>query len=87
MSIATEKWTDTNRFNQTGYSAGTLFPLKENYKDQKLFEEDLGKAQMREEAHIEFVQEQRDEWLEELRMDADKCDCDYDCDEDDDCDE
>lgn len=62
MSISTAAWTDNNRFNQTGYSASTLFPREEDYVNKMLYMEDLDKAEQR-----ELV---RDEWLEELRMDA-----------------
>lgn len=72
-----ENWSDTNRFNQSGYSAITIFPQKENYTNEDLYNEDLAKANEREEAHQEFLYDLR----EEHRME-DRC-CDYeDCDED-----
>ena len=62
MSIATNPWNDNNRFNQTGYSASTLFPKEEDYTNKIAYLDDLDKAEAREESH--------NEWLEELRQEA-----------------
>ena len=55
------------RFNQTGYSAPTIFPEASNYKDLSLYVEDLAKAEARQESHLEWVWEEREEarieWL------------------------
>ncbi len=65
MSIATNPWSDTNRFNQTGYSASTLFPKPENYKSIEAYEEDYLKAEKREQDHQEFLEELREEYRQE----------------------
>jgi len=65
MGIASKPWNDNNRFNQTGYSASTLFPIRENYKNKKLYLEDLEKARYREENHQEFLDDLREEYREE----------------------
>jgi len=65
MGIATKPWNDENRFNQTGYSASTLFPEKENYTNFDLYLEDLEKAEYRENNHQEFLDELREEAREE----------------------
>ena len=54
-------WSDTNRFNQSGYSAPTIFPEASNYKDLSLYAEDLAKAEARQESHLEWVWEEREE--------------------------
>jgi hypothetical protein len=63
------QWNDHNRFNQTGYSAPTIFPKKENYSNLFVFEDDLHKAESREQSHQEWLQEERYEarleWLTE----------------------
>lgn len=63
-----EPWSDTNRFNQSGYSAPTIFPEAKNYKNIANYLEDLSKATLRQEVHLEWVweeqQEARIEWLE-----------------------
>lgn len=86
MSIATKDWSDDNRFNQTGYSAGTLMPKRENYKSEKAFEEDLKAAEWREQSHQEWLDELRHDYEEERRYNA-HCDdedcCDEDCDDED----
>ena len=61
MSRATEKWTDTNRFNQTGYSSLTLFPQIENYENKASYWEDYMKAKIRQRNHEEFMEEMRNE--------------------------
>lgn len=62
------QWSTENRFSQTGYSAPTIFPLKENYDDEEAYSIDLAKAELREESHLDWLfeqqQEQRREWLE-----------------------
>lgn len=65
MGIASKPWNDNNRFNQTGYSASTLFPIRENYKNKNLYLEDLEKARYREENHQEFLDDLREEYREE----------------------
>lgn len=52
-------WSDTNRFNQTGYSAPTVFPQYMNYNDPKLWEEDMKKAELRENSHQEWKEDER----------------------------
>lgn len=54
-----EIWSDTNRFNQSGYSASTIFPKRENYLDETLFNEDLELANLREESHQDWLEEER----------------------------
>lgn len=54
-------WSDTNRFNQSGYSAPTIFPEAHNYINKEFFIEDLSKAQARQESHLEWVLEEREE--------------------------
>jgi hypothetical protein len=83
MAIATEKWSDNNRFNQTGYSARTLFPLKENYVNMEFYEADLKAAQRREESHQEFLEELRMEAAEEQWCIDNECECD--CEKDPEC--
>jgi len=84
MGIATEKWTDTNRFDQSGYSAKTLFPNKEDYVNMEFYESDLKAAQFREESHQEFLEEMRADHAEEQWCMDHGCECD---DEEDECDE
>jgi len=62
MSIAPKEWNDTNRFNQGGYSASTIFPQETNYTNKDLFLIDYKSACGREES--------REEWLDELRQEA-----------------
>ena len=82
MSIATSPWNDDNRFNQTGYSGATLFPLEENYIDKGAYLDDLDKAEAREVNHLEFIEELK----EDARMDAmhDAMDIEAECELDDD---
>jgi len=61
MGIATLKWNDHNRFNQTGYSAPTLIPQEEDYTDTRLYLDDLMKAEAREVDHREFIEELRED--------------------------
>lgn len=56
-----QQWSDTNRFNQTGYSAPTIFPEAKNYVNKEFFAEDLAKAQARQESHLEWLWEEREE--------------------------
>ena len=64
-----EVWSDTNRFNQTGYSSPTIFPEARNYRNLFLYVEDLAKAEARQESHLDWVweeqQEARIEYLEQ----------------------
>jgi hypothetical protein len=64
-----ERWSDNNRFSQTGYSAPTIFPEASNYIDLKIYAEDLAKAEARQESHLDWVweeyQDARQEYLEE----------------------
>lgn len=62
----TEAWSDTNRFNQSGYSAPTNFPEPKNYDDLDLFMYDMGLAILREKVHREWLLEEK----EEARIDA-----------------
>lgn len=55
-------WNDANRFNQTGYSAPTVFPDPHHYQNLDLFLEDTTLAVSREKS--------RREWLLEERMEA-----------------
>ena len=61
-------WSDTNRFNQCGYSSPTVFPQAENYTDLSLYAIDLSRAEQHQESHLEWLWEQqeeaRQEWLE-----------------------
>ena len=66
MSIASKPWNDNNRFNQTGYSGSTLFPIERNYTNKRLFLDDLEKAEAREANHLEFMYELK----EDAKMDA-----------------
>lgn len=72
-------WNDIHRFNQTGYSASTQFPKKENYIDKNLYRKDMDNALVREEYHQDFLQDQRDEYHEYM---AERC---CNCYEDEDC--
>ena len=56
-----EPWSDTNRFSQTGYSAKTLFPRKENYIDIRIYLADLALATTREESHVDWLWEEYQE--------------------------
>ncbi len=64
-------WSDTNRFSQSGYSGKTIFPRKENYTNLFIFEEDLCKAEEREQNHIEWLEEERYEAELEWRIEQD----------------
>ena len=55
-------WSDYNRFNQGGVSQKTSFPEETNYSNKMLWLEDMDKAESREEARLD--------WLEEQRIDA-----------------
>jgi hypothetical protein len=63
-------WDDNNRFNQTGYSGATLFPKEENYRNKRLYLEDLEKAEAREVLHQEFIDDLRMDYEEDRRRDA-----------------
>lgn len=54
-------WSDTNRFSQTGYSAPTIFPQVQNYVDIAAWIEDYTKAVARQNSHLEWVWEERQE--------------------------
>lgn len=54
-------WNDTNRFNQTGYSAPTIFPQFMHYDNPDLWAEDMVKATRREESHQEWLADERQE--------------------------
>lgn len=58
-------WSDTNRFNQSGYSASTVWPIESNYIDKQAFKADLSAAEWRESNHQEFMDELRQEAAEE----------------------
>ena len=76
MSIGNGKpWSDTNRFNQLGYSASTIFPVESNYENKEYYLIDLDNASYREENH--------NEWMDELRLEAaEEAYCDeYECNE------
>ena len=64
-----EQWSDSNRFNQSGYSVPTRFPEACNYTDLQAFVIDLAKAQARQESHLDWkweeYQEARIEYLEQ----------------------
>lgn len=51
------------RFNQTGYSDPTIFPQCMNYNDSELWKEDMKKAEAREDARNNWIQEIRDEHI------------------------
>lgn len=61
-------WNDNNRFDQSGYSAPTIFPQEENYSNIELYKEDLMKAKDREDSHQEFLFEMREEEKESQRI-------------------
>ena len=42
-----EKWDDLNRFDQSGFSTPTVFPIERSYKNKFLFLEDTLKAEQR----------------------------------------
>ncbi len=52
-------WNDMNRFNQTGYSAPTIFPNPEDYKDINLYNVDLKLAEARETSHQEWKEDEK----------------------------
>lgn len=57
-------WSDVGgheRFNQTGYSDPTIFPQRTAYNNPELWEEDMKKAEARENARNNWLQEIRDE--------------------------
>ena len=58
-------WSDTNRFSQSGYSASTIFPKRENYQSEELFNEDYTRAQLREENHQEWLFDLQEELRQE----------------------
>ena len=74
-------WNDENRFNQSGYSASTIFPKRENYKNEAFFLEDLKKAELREELHQEFLMELKEEHRPCRYNDDGEWECDEDRDE------
>jgi hypothetical protein len=51
-------WNDTNRYNQTGYSAPTIFPKLWEYKNQTLWEIDFAKAEHREASRLEWLEDE-----------------------------
>ena len=62
-------WSDTNRFNQIGYSSPTIFPEAKNYINKEFFIEDIARAQARQESHLEWVWEEKEEArIEELEL-------------------
>jgi hypothetical protein len=63
-------WNDYNRFNQSGYSSPTVFPLEENYRNKRLYLEDLEKAEAREATHLEFVEDLKADYEYSRRCDA-----------------
>lgn len=60
-------WSDTNRFSMTGYSAPTIFPEAHHYVNKELFMEDLIKANARQESHLTWEWEERQEALQEWK--------------------
>ena len=60
-----QSWSDTNRFNQSGYSYPTVFPIASNYEDIYLFLEDTHLAVRREISHREWIWEERQEARQE----------------------
>lgn len=50
-----EVWDDYNRFNQSGFSAPTVFPEEGNYSNKFLFLEDIEKAERREMMRQEII--------------------------------
>ena len=52
------QWSDRNRFCQVGYSAPTIFPEADNYRDLYLFLEDVQHAIKREVNRVEWLYEQ-----------------------------
>jgi uncharacterized protein related to proFAR isomerase len=59
------KWNDYNRFNQSGYSSPTVFPLEENYRNKRLYIADLDRAEEREVNHLEFIEELKEDALQD----------------------
>jgi len=70
MNVDTLPWNDHNRFNQTGYSAETVFPLEENYKNKRLYIEDIEKAEVRESHRELFIEELREDAIMDAINDA-----------------
>lgn len=75
MSIYQTKWTDSNRFNQPGYSSPTIFPVKSDYTNLDFFKEDLSLAKKREEIHREFLDDLRREHLRDQYCIDNNIDC------------
>ena len=74
MGIGNGKpWSDDNRFNQSGYSAMTLFPKRRNYESMTNYIEDMEKATYRESNHNEFLDELRQEYAEERYCEEHDC--------------
>lgn len=61
-------YSDTHRFDQTGYSAPTRFPQPHHYTDLDLFLEDMIHAVEREKSHRCWTEEERIEHDLEARM-------------------
>jgi len=77
MSIAVKPWDDYNRFNQTGYSGSTIYPQEEHYTNKRLFIEDFDKAEAREELHLEFLEELKDDHLQDKINEARDIESEY----------
>jgi hypothetical protein len=72
-------WNDTNRYNQTGYSAPTIFPKLWQYTNKDLWEIDFAKAERRDASHLEWLEEERAEArIQELEERAERAELNYD---------
>jgi hypothetical protein len=72
-------WNDTNRYNQTGYSAPTIFPKLWQYANKDLWEIDFAKAERRDASHLEWLEEERAEArIQELEERAERAELNYD---------
>jgi hypothetical protein len=83
-----EIWNDDNRFNQTGYSASTIFPIKENYINIENYNIDLAKANLREESHLDWLEEEiseakRDAYYESLESEESEDEFDFEFEDED----
>lgn len=66
------KWSDNNRFNQSGYSSPTEFPHPSNYDNLDLFMDDMVSAVEREKSHREWLEEERYEARIEAQVEEDE---------------
>lgn len=64
-----EVWSDTHRYNQTGYSSPTIWPAAGNYHSLTNWAIDYDKALRREESRQDWLDEEyleaRQEYLEQ----------------------